>query len=580
MSRHILSLSHDQLTAFDLEAFVAHAEALNQQNRDTFTTPFPKAPSRWLSHYAFTPHPIELTSQGDVDGGLSWLVGTTLDFSFTRSLCAPSYGARGNRCYDPASLVVLEVATKVDQYIDYAQFCRDLHDSDKGRRYRQLAGLHDAVPGEDDLCNFRYRVSDEVIHQIMAVAVDFLSRFGLIKGELLSTDGQLEPSYSRYKGCTYACKNCQAFTLREADRQALGQQLQSGAKRLQVTCPFPETVAKVQEATAKKGTPQAPKVVLLEIATVPENKVSTAQRQHVAKLLGLHQDAVPPLHIQGCHLSQGPNGELVGSCPKRPSDLEAKIGVHVDTKDPSKKEEVFGYVHLKTTDLNPELALELPVGDSTNPANAKEGTGFIPHRSKLAVPVRPGQVQLGDSANDITANYEWLHQHGAIAVFAYNRRNEHVDETSLLHRGYDQHGTPYAPCGRLCHSNGYDYQAESRQYVCGLPCPPEERQHCPHRYGVLGYCHRMSFKDHPRLIGPIQRGTKVWQSLYGARSSSERTNSYDQEVVGKAHPLRMRGLKAFRFAGAIRTLAQLLRRALHFVLDVTYTRAQSPVVQT
>jgi hypothetical protein len=580
MSRHILSLSHDQLTAFDLEAFVAHAEALNQQNRDTFTTPFPKAPSRWVSHYAFTPHPIALTSQGDVDGGLSWLVGTTLDFSFTRSLCAPSYGARGNRCYDPASLVVLEVAAKVDQYVDYAQFCRDLHDSDKGRRYRQLAGLRDAVPGEDDLCNFRYRVSDEVIHQIMAVAVDFLSRFGLIKGELLSTDGQLEPSYSRYKGCTYGGKDCQVFTLSEADRQALGQQLQSGAKRLQVTCPFPETVAKVREATAKKGTPQDPQVVLLEIETVPENKVSTAQRQHVATLLGLPQDEVPPLHIKWCHLSQGPNGELVGSCPKRPSDLEAKIGVHVDTKDPSKKEEVFGYVHLKTTDLNPELALELPVGDSTNPANAKEGTGFIPHRSKLAVPVRPGQVQLGDSANDLTANYEWLHQHGAIAVFAYNRRNEHVDETSLLHRGYDQNGTPYAPCGRLCHSNGYDYQAESRQYVCGRPCPPEEQQHCPHRYGVLGYCHRMSFKDHPRLIGPIQRGTKAWQRLYGARSSSERTNSYDQEVVGKAHPLRMRGLKAFRFAGAIRTLAQLLRRALNFVLDVTYTRAQSPVVQT
>jgi hypothetical protein len=224
MSRHILSLSHDQLTAFDLDAFVAHAEALNQHNRDTFTTPLPKAPSRWLSHYQFIPHPIELTSQGDVDGGLSWLACTTLDFSFTRSLCAPYYGARGGRCYDPASLVVLEVAAKVDQYVDYAQFCRDLHDSDKGRRYRRLAGLHDAVPGEDDLCNFRYRVSDEVIHQIMAVAVDFLSRFGLIKGELLSTDGQLEPSYSRYKGCTYACKNCQAFTLSEADRQALGQQ--------------------------------------------------------------------------------------------------------------------------------------------------------------------------------------------------------------------------------------------------------------------------------------------------------------------------------------------------------------------
>jgi len=42
----------------------------------------------------------------------------------------------------------------------------------------------------------------------------------------------------------------------------------------------------------------------------------------------------------------------------------------------------------------------------------------------------------------------------------------------------------------------------------------------------------------------------------------------------------MRGLKAFRFAGAIRTLAQLLRRALHCVLDVTYTQDKTPVAQT
>lgn len=256
MSRHLLLLSPEQLTAFDFDAFIAYAELLNQHNRDTFTTPFPKAPSRWLSHYQFTPHAIEFTSQGDVDGGLSWLVGATVDFSFTRALCAPHYGARGGPCYDPASLIMLEVATKVDQYVDYAQFCRDLHDSDKGRRYRQLAGLHDAVPGEDDLCHFRYRISDAVIDQITAVAVDFLYHFGLIKGEILSTDGQLEPSYARYKGCPYACQDCQAFTLSEADRQALGQQLQSGAKRLELTCPFPEVVEKVREATAKKVAPK------------------------------------------------------------------------------------------------------------------------------------------------------------------------------------------------------------------------------------------------------------------------------------------------------------------------------------
>jgi hypothetical protein len=515
-----------------------------------------------------------------VDGGLSWLVGATVDFSFTRSLCAPSYGTRGGSCYDPASLVVLEVAAKVDQYVDYAQFCGDLQDRNKGRRYRQLAGLYDSVPGQDDLCHFRYRIGAAVIDHIMAVAVDCLYRFGLIQGELLSTDGQLEPAYSRYKGCTYACAGCQAFTLSEADRHALGEQLHNGAKRLQLRCPFPEVVAKVREATAKKGVPKDPKVILLEIESVAQDKASLPQRQHVATLLGLPHDEVPPLRLKWCHLSQRANGELVGCCPKMPSDLDAKLGVHADTQNPDKQEEVFGYLHLKTTDLNPQLGLELPLGNSTYPGNTKEGTECIAHRSQLAIPVRPGQKQLGDAAYDVIANYEWLNARGAIAVLDYNRRNEHLDETSLLHRGYDQNGTPYAPCGRLCHSNGYDYQAQSRQYVCGLPCPAQEQKRCPHRYGVLGYCHRMRFKDHPRLIGPIQRGSKAWHALYKSRSSSERTNSYDQEVVGQAHPLRMRGLKAFRFAGAIRTLAQLLRRALNFVLDVTYTRGKTPVAQT
>jgi hypothetical protein len=44
--------------------------------------------------------------------------------------------------------------------------------------------------------------------------------------------------------------------------------------------------------------------------------------------------------------------------------------------------------------------------------------------------------------------------------------------------------------------------------------------------------------------------------------------------------LRMRGLKAFRFAGSIRTLAQLLRRALNFVLDVTYTVGKMSLART
>jgi hypothetical protein len=90
----------------------------------------------------------------------------------------------------------------------------------------------------------------------------------------------------------------------------------------------------------------------------------------------------------------------------------------------------------------------------------------------------------------------------------------------------------------------------------------------------------MTCKASPRLMGPIQRGTPAWHHLYAARPASERTNSSDQEVIANGRPLRMRGLNAFRFAGALRTLAQLLRRALHFVLHVTYPLGSRPSVQT
>jgi hypothetical protein len=72
----------------DLEAFVSQAKALNQRNRERFTTPFPKQDSRWISHYQFQPRPITCTDKGAVEGDRSWLVGATLDCRFARALCA------------------------------------------------------------------------------------------------------------------------------------------------------------------------------------------------------------------------------------------------------------------------------------------------------------------------------------------------------------------------------------------------------------------------------------------------------------------------------------------------------------
>jgi hypothetical protein len=176
-----------------LDAFVSHATTLNQHHRETFTTPVPKASSRWLSHYQFTPRPLALTTEGEVEGGLRWLVGAPMDCGFPRAICAPHYRSRGGPCDDPASLVVLEVAAHVDQYGDSARFCDELPQTDKGRRSRDRAGLHDVIPGEDALWHFRYRVGDAVVPQTLAVVVELLRTFGLSTGELLSTDGQLEP---------------------------------------------------------------------------------------------------------------------------------------------------------------------------------------------------------------------------------------------------------------------------------------------------------------------------------------------------------------------------------------------------
>ena len=163
MNRKMIPVSHSQLTSVDLEAFVSQAKALNQLNQARFTTPFPKHDSRWISHYQCQPRPITFTDKGAVEDGLSGLVGATLDFSFAHDLCAGAYGARGGHCYDPASLLFLEVAAKVDGYPDYASFCDDLEQPDKGRGYRELADLDEAIPAQDSFSNFRKRVGHAVI---------------------------------------------------------------------------------------------------------------------------------------------------------------------------------------------------------------------------------------------------------------------------------------------------------------------------------------------------------------------------------------------------------------------------------
>jgi hypothetical protein len=186
------------------------------------------------------------------------------------------------------------VASRVDSYPDYAGFWADLRHQDKGRRYRKIAGLHAAIPGQDDLRNFRRRVGVEVLEAALAVLVGLFRAFGLITGDLLATDGQMEPSYSRVTGCAYFSPACQQLPVDEASRRELCRHLEAGATRLELRCPFPAGVQKVLHATTKQGKPREPTMARLEIEYAPADCAQPDGRPQRSERLSLPSDQLPP----------------------------------------------------------------------------------------------------------------------------------------------------------------------------------------------------------------------------------------------------------------------------------------------
>jgi hypothetical protein len=70
-----------------------------------------------------------------------------------------------------------------------------------------------------------------------------------------------------------------------------------------------------------------------------------------------------------------------------PSELEAKVGYHMDYKNPQPQARVLGSLQQKTTHIAVALGLEWPVGTSTSPSNASEGSRLQGHRAKVAIPI-------------------------------------------------------------------------------------------------------------------------------------------------------------------------------------------------
>ncbi|MDI6765033.1 MAG: transposase [Thermodesulfobacteriota bacterium] len=542
--------------------------------------PFPKATSRLLSHYSFIPRRIKIKPSGEIVGGLARFVTSLIDFSFVRSIVASAYSPVGGHAYDPVSLFLLELFRYLEKFPDLKTFLSFVRDEEKGKHYRLYAGISSYhVPCEADFTHLKDRLGETLYTQIAQVLVEIVRLLGLLSFSILSTDGTLFPSYSRYKGCTYFCDECQSiefkglienvrrrilYKLQDSKRLALGREI-----KVRVDCPstrFPEEI-------------QKPKVELMTLS------LKIADPEHPSlfnKIFGLEERLkdhgldviVRKINFHSISLDQ--IDSFFFRCPKLPSDTEARIGVRRNPKNPDKVEKVFGYNAIMTTSIELSLGLELPAGCLTISGNAEEGNQFIPLKEQLSSHHPNTKIDVADAKYDELHNYQFTRKIGSIPLIDYNIRNEDVSLEGLKRRGYDRNGWPFAPCGVLCRPNGFDFSFQRATFTCQRQCVfsneprlKEYSQSCPYFINYHGFIKHMSVKQHPRLITEVIRGTPRYQKLRALRPASERTNSTAKEDLDILLKPRLRGLKRSAILGQLTLMTILLKRVAQFIIKVT-----------
>jgi len=157
-------------------------------------------------------------------------------------------------------------------------------------------------------------------------------------------------------------------------------------------------------------------------------------------------------------------GTFTVKCTKLPKDIEAKLGVRRDPKNPDKKEYIFGFNAIMTTSIEPHLGLALPMAGSHIAGNAREGKYLIHNRNQIASYHPSVQVKLdiADAKYDELDNFAYLRASGSIPIIDLNSRNENLSREALIARGFDECGTPFAPCGILTRANGFDKKRKGR----------------------------------------------------------------------------------------------------------------------
>jgi len=239
-------------------------------------------------------------------------------------------------------------------------------------------------------------------------------------------------------------------------------------------------------------------------------------------------------------------------CPRSYSDTDAQWGAK------GKDYSFFGYkVHL-IVDAKSQLPLEVEV----TPANVADATQAKPllKGAKEKHPENPIDTSAMDSAYDSHENYRFAIEDAKVApIIALNPRGG-VDAvtSSALYLAKDGSYTCLAGFKVVY------WGKEEKRGRLKFRCPAAVgRCQCLFRSTCSQSSYGRTFYLHPkrdyRLIGPIPRGTDLWQEKYNARTSVERAYSEEKGSHRLANP-RVRGLSRVKIHVYLALCAQVIKR--------------------
>ena len=547
--------------------------------------PFPNL--NLLSNYRFKKRFVKILPNGDIQGGYTKMITSLIDFSFIRSLVAHCYSEYGPACYDPPSLFLLDLFRYIDGYQNMSKFLELLRDNDRGRAYRSHAGILDNIPCEATFSVFRARLGENLYNEIFHVLVDIFHQLEMITFNILAHDGTLYPTWARYKGCTYFCDQCSCITVEDVVDKVKNRILYrlnniaenniGSEVRVYTECPsdrFPQDVKK-------------PRIELFAFRLAFDDGELSREQVNTAILFGVKEEldkqnlCVNTIRSNVSSINFD-DGSMTMCCPKLPKDTDARIGVRRDPQNPNKKQKIFGYNLVLTTSVELHLKIELPVAVTNIAGNAEEGSQIISNSQQLDCHHQcQANIDIADAKYDITENYDYIRATGSIPIIDYNPRNENLSKQALIDRGYDHNGWPFAPCGLLCRSNGFDNEHQRLTFCCFKQClnlraaalksvqDKYDIAMCPHVENRTGFTKHMYVKEHPRLINEVPRGSKRYNLIKKIRSASERANSTMKEDLKILEKPRILSAQRAAILAQMAAIVLLLHRAFKFVVKTT-----------